>query len=99
MNKRNEELIKRYASHPMKAGVELALTTAEKFAERSTAIKANKDLSDQGRSKEMNAQIRSALRDIRDAAGPQITEARGKLDAIQVRIKAPSFDKPTSLEP
>jgi hypothetical protein len=92
LNQRNQSLIERYASHPLKANVERALMAAEKFGDRAAAIRSNRDLSDEGRTKELQAQIRSTLRDIRDAGAP-LSEMRAKLDALQATITKPQFDK------
>jgi hypothetical protein len=92
MNMRNEQLIRRFENHPHKAELKRALEASEKFSDRAAAIKSNKDLSDAGRAKETKAQLRAALRDIRDAASP-VTEMKAKLAAIQEGIKRPSFDK------
>jgi hypothetical protein len=92
MNARNEELIKRFASHSMRKQIEAALTAAEKMADRATEIRNNRLLSDQGRDKEIRAQVRSALRDIRDAAAP-LTEMKARLAGLVASIKPVSFPK------
>jgi hypothetical protein len=92
MNSRNIELIKRYASHPMRSQVENALATAEVFAETLKSIRADKNLSDEGRANKIKASTRSALRDVRDLAEP-ITGLKKKLASIMAEIKPTAFDK------
>jgi hypothetical protein len=92
VNIRNVELLTRYATHPLKANIESALRAAERFTDRSSAIRSNKDLSEQGRTKEVTAHLRSALRDVRDAGAP-VLEMKSRLDAIQASIKSPPVDK------
>jgi hypothetical protein len=92
MNERNVRLLARYERHPMKAAVVSALTTAEKFVERAAGIKENRNLSELGRTKELHAQIKSALRDIRDAGAP-IDGMKTKLATLVASIKPASFDK------
>ena len=92
MNERNAEFLKRYERHPMKGRIHQALAAAERFGERSSAITSNKDLSEQGRAKEAQAQLRATLRDIRDAAEP-LGELRVKLQTLIAGIKLPAVDK------
>jgi hypothetical protein len=92
MNVKNTTLIERYAAHPARAEIVSALSAAERFAERSTAIRGNKDLSEHGRSKEITSQLRSALRDVRDAGLP-INAMKTKLATLVASIKPVSFAK------
>ena len=92
MNARNEKLIERYAAHPLRAEVELALITAERFGERSAAIAADKNLSPEGRKNKGAAELRSALRSVREAGAP-IDEMRAKLRAEFASITTAPIDK------
>jgi chromosome segregation ATPase len=93
MNVRNTQLLEqRYSAHPLKSDIARALTAAERFRERAAAIRENKHLSAEGQAVELRAQLKSVLRDIRDAAEP-IAEMRARLADIQASIRKPVFDK------
>jgi hypothetical protein len=93
MNARNSQLLEqRFSAHPLKSNVASALSAAERAAERIAEIRNNGDLSLDGRRKQIVAQARGALRDIRDEAEP-IGEMKAKLSDIQSSIRKPVFDK------
>jgi hypothetical protein len=92
LNSRNIELLARYASHPMKSEVQSAFAAAEAFAAKAATIKIDKLLSAEGRTNAIKAQLRGALRDVRDAGAP-VAEVRSRLDGIQSRIKRPPVDR------
>lgn len=92
MNNRNIELLTRYASHPLGAEIKSALEAAERFGERASAIKADRNLSAEGQTNAINAQLKSTLRDVRDFGVP-LAKMRSRLDEIQATIAKPAFDK------
>jgi hypothetical protein len=92
MNSRNLELMTRYQSHPLLAEIKSALEAAEKFAEKASAIRADRLLSQEGKTTAIKSQLKAAMRDVRDFGAP-VAEMRSRLDAIQASIKRPPVDK------
>jgi hypothetical protein len=92
MSERYEQLIQRLSNHPLKGLLKGALEASEKLTDRAAAIQNNKFLSDDGRAKESRAQLKAALRDVRDAGIP-IDEMRSRLKDIRASIRPVSFDK------
>jgi hypothetical protein len=54
-------------------------------------LQLNKDLSDQGRANALQAKLRAAIRDLRDARGP-VNDLQAKLDAKRKAVAIPKFD-------
>jgi hypothetical protein len=93
MNQRNAKLLEeRYSTHPLRADIQSALASAEKFADRASEIKVDRNLSAEGRSAAITKQLKSALRDIRDSSAP-IDAMKTKLAAIQAAVKMPPVDR------
>ena len=94
MNERNEFLIsQRYSGHPLKAHVQLALETAERFHVDATATRSNRDLSDEGRNRRLHSQTKAALRDVRDAAGDEIAQMKKRSDGLLATMAPLTVDK------
>jgi hypothetical protein len=92
MNARNQTLLKQFGAHPLKANLEKALDAIERFGAASLRIKGNRDLSDQGREKEVQAQARSALRDLRDLREP-LDAMRAKRAQLADGVTKLTFDR------
>ncbi len=88
---RNTELLQKLERHPLKQTLARALDTAETFQGDVEFLSLNKDLSPQGRQKAMQAKLRAAIRDLRDARAP-INEMQKKLDAKRAAVAMPAFD-------
>jgi hypothetical protein len=93
VNVRNTEIIKRYASHPLKGEISSALAAAELFADKASGIRADPNLSQEGRTNAVKSQLKAALRAVRDAGAAPVAEMRSRLDGIQASIKTPAIDK------
>jgi hypothetical protein len=92
MNSRNLELMTRYQSHPLRAEIKSALEAAERFAEKASAIRSDRLLSQEGKTTAIKSQLKSTLRDVRDFGAP-LAAMRSRLDGIQATITRPAFDK------
>jgi hypothetical protein len=92
MNFRNDQLIERMKAHPMRALLAKCLDIAEAFADQCDFVARDRDLSDQGRTKAMQTNLRNAVRDLRDARQP-IDELRKTLESKRAVMKAPPFDR------
>lgn len=92
MNLRNQELFKRVESHPLRKHLAKALDLAEMYAEDASFIANNRDLSDEGRSKARTANLKKAVRDLRDARAP-LQELQTRLETKRAAVEQPAFDK------
>jgi hypothetical protein len=90
-NLRNARLLEQVQAHPLKASLAKALDVAENFAGDIQFLQLDKRLSDVGRQDAMQAKLRAAIRDLRDARAP-IAEMQGKLDAKRAAVAMPKFD-------
>jgi len=92
MNGRNQTLMMRFESHPLRENLESALAVSERFSAASGRIKANSDLSQTGREKELTAQARQALRDLRDLRKP-LEEMQTRRARLHDGVQRKQFDK------
>jgi hypothetical protein len=90
-NLRNAKLLQQIGRHPLKAALARCFDIAETFQGDVEFLQLNRDLSPEGRQNAMQAKLRAAIRDLRDAKAP-IGELRKKLDTKRAAVSMPKFD-------
>jgi hypothetical protein len=78
-NLRNSQLLQQMHSNPLRSTLAKALDVAENFAGDIQFLQLDKNLSDAGRQNAMQAILRAAIRDLRDARGP-LSEMQNRLE-------------------
>ena len=92
MNMRNATMLQHSTGHSLYPNIEKAIRASERFLGAVQRIRSNRDLSDQGRSKEIEARARDALRELRDLREP-LDSLRTRRAQLQDGVKHPTFDK------
>jgi hypothetical protein len=95
-NLRNSQLLQQMRGNPLRATLAKALDIAETFAGDVQFLQMDKRLSDVGRQDAMQAKLRAAIRDLRDARAP-LKELQGKLAAKRAAVAMPAFDPKDSV--
>jgi hypothetical protein len=90
-NLRNEKLLQQVGRHPLKAALARCFDIAETFQGDVEFLQLNRDLSPEGRQNAMQAKLRAAVRDLRDAKAP-IAGLAEKLDKKRKVVAVPEFD-------
>ena len=90
-NLRNAQLLKQMESHPLRSSLAKILDVAEAFQGDVEFVSGNRDLTQEGKQKAMQANLRKAVRDLRDAKVP-LNELQTKLDAKRKAVAMPKFD-------
>jgi hypothetical protein len=90
-NLRNSQLLGQVGAHPLKSALAKALDIAELFAGDCEFLRLDKNLSEQGRQNAMQAKLRAAIRDLRDARAP-LNDLQAKLDTKRKAVAMPPTD-------
>jgi hypothetical protein len=95
-NLRNSQLLQQIGRHPLKAALARCFDVAETFQGDAEFLQLNDGLSPKGRQDALQAKLRAAIRDLRDARAP-IGELREKLDKKRAAVAMPKFDAADTL--
>jgi hypothetical protein len=90
-NIRNSQLLQQVGRHPLKAALARCFDVAETFQGDVEFLQLNDGLSPKGRQDALQAKLRAAIRDLRDARAP-INEMQKKLEAQRAAVSMPKFD-------
>jgi hypothetical protein len=89
---RNSQLLQQVGAHPLKAALAKCFDIAENFQGDVEFLQLDKNLSAEGRQNAMQAKLRAAIRDLRDAKAP-IGELQAKVDSKRKAVAMPAFDQ------
>jgi hypothetical protein len=95
-NLRNAQLLQQVGRHPLRSSLAKCFDIAETFQGDIEFLQLNDGLSPKGRQDALQAKLRAAIRDLRDARAP-INDLESKLEAKRKAVAMPKFDPADTL--